>query len=67
MAVALAVALAGRGPEGDRHAHRAIGPGGSGNRQITLIQVEHLPVIAALAAPEEVMRSGCAATWWSRG
>jgi MOSC domain-containing protein YiiM len=48
--VTSAVAMAGRGLEGDRHAQRAIGPGGGGKRQVTLIQAEHLPVIASLTA-----------------
>ena len=41
--VGLAEAVAGVGLVGDRYA------GGSGKRGITLIQAEHLPVIAALA------------------
>ena len=41
--VAEAEAVAGSGLIGDRYA------GGSGNRGITLIQAEHLPVIAALS------------------
>ncbi len=42
--VAAAEAVAGRGLLGDRYAS------GSGKRGLTLIQAEHLPVIAALAA-----------------
>lgn len=41
-------AIAGLGLEGDRYA------GGSGKRGITLIQAEHLPVIAALSGHERV-------------
>lgn len=40
-----ATAIEGRGIEGDRV---CLGPGG-GKRQVTLIQSEHLPVIAALS------------------
>ncbi len=40
-------AIAGRGLAGDRHAARA--HSGANTRQVTLIQQEHLPVIAALA------------------
>ena len=54
VSVASVVALAGQGLDGDRHAQRAIGPGGGGKRQVTLIQAEHLPVIAALAAVAEI-------------
>lgn len=48
-----APAIAGHGLQGDRAAARAVGgaggvPGG-GRRQVSLIQAEHLPVIAALA------------------
>lgn len=40
--------LAGKGLLGDRYL------GGSGNRGVTLIQAEHLPVIAALSGHERV-------------
>lgn len=47
-AVASAMAWAGRGLDGDRaSAQRSSGPRG-GKRQVTLIQAEHLAVIAAL-------------------
>jgi len=45
-----AMAVAGRGLEGDRTAERS----GGGKRQVTLIQAEHLPVIAALCARGEL-------------
>ena len=53
--------LEGRGLEGDRSAQRATGSARS-RRQVTLVQAEHLPVIAALAghdavAPEELRRN----------
>lgn len=41
-------AIAGKGLQGDRYAS------GSGKRGITLIQAEHLPVIAALSGHEEI-------------
>ncbi|TCZ87013.1 MOSC domain-containing protein [Lysobacter sp. N42] len=47
-AVDAAQAVAGRGLVGDRYA------GGSGKRGVTLVQAEHLPVIAALAGLDAV-------------
>ena len=41
-----AVALAGRGLEGDRSAAKAMAVPGGGKRQVTLIQAEHLPLLA---------------------
>ena len=41
-------AIAGKGLQGDRYAS------GSGKRGITLIQAEHLPVIAALSGHEKI-------------
>ena len=41
-------ATAGKGLQGDRYAS------GSGKRGVTLIQAEHLPVIAALSAQDEL-------------
>lgn len=48
--VSAAMAIAGRGLEGDHRSLRREG----GGRQVTLIQAEHLPVIAALAGLPEV-------------
>ena len=48
-AVDLAEAMAGKGLSGDRYAS------GSGKRGITLIQAEHLPVIATLSGRAEIL------------
>ncbi len=42
-------ALQGHGLQGDRQTASAAPASGGGKRQVTLIQAEHLPVIAALA------------------
>jgi MOSC domain-containing protein YiiM len=49
--VAMAEALAGKGLVGDRYTS------GSGKRGVTLIQAEHLPVIAALSGHASVLPS----------
>jgi MOSC domain-containing protein YiiM len=46
--------VAGRGLAGDRHAERAPRSADGGKRQITLIQAEHLPLIAAWAGRASV-------------
>lgn len=47
-------ALAGRGLRGDHRADSRRRGNGSNQRQVTLIQAEHLPVIAALAGHQQV-------------
>ena len=47
-------ALVDRGLQGDRSAAKTPGLSGGGRRQVTLIQAEHLPVIAALAGLPDV-------------
>ena len=55
------LARAGQGLEGDRYASR------DGKRQVTIVQAEHLPVIATLARHEGWRLHCCGATWWCRG
>ena len=55
--VDMAHAMVGRGLEGDRSAARAPTTPAGGKRQVTLIQAEHLPVIASLAGLPEVEAS----------
>ncbi len=49
-----AVALVDRGLEGDRSAQRAQVPPGGSKRQVTLLQSEHLPLIARWAGREAI-------------
>ncbi len=49
-----AEALAGFGLTGDRHSRQ-----GTGTRQVTLIQAEHLPVIASLVGREQAPPELC--------
>ena len=49
LSVATVTAWAGRGLDGDRSAAGAPIAAGTSKRQVTLIQAEHLPVLAALA------------------
>lgn len=50
LAVSQVQALERRGLEGDRSSMNTPSPGDGSKRQVTLIQAEHLPVIAALCA-----------------
>jgi MOSC domain-containing protein YiiM len=52
--VARTLALAGRGLQGDRSALKAPSSAAGGKRQVTLIQAEHLGVIAALLQRQSV-------------
>lgn len=53
-AVPVAVALAGSGLSGDRSADRAATSGATSKRQVTLIQAEHLAVVASLLGRAEI-------------
>lgn len=52
--VGQALAIAGRGLEGDRSATKAATRPGGGKRQVTLLQAEHLPMIAAWTGRTEL-------------
>lgn len=54
LAVERALALPERGLQGDRSAVRPAGRPGGGKRQITLLQAEHLPLVAAWAGLAQV-------------
>lgn len=54
LAVDEALAIAGRGLDGDRAARRAPARAEGGARQITLVQAEHLPAVAAFLGREQV-------------
>lgn len=51
---ATAEALAGQGLAGDRSASKRASPGAGSKRQVTLLQTEHLPVIATLLGLRQI-------------
>ncbi len=64
--VALTTAIVGKGLEGDRTANTTSSNPMGSNRQVTLIQAEHLKVISALLG-REVQPAYCAGIWWCLG
>jgi MOSC domain-containing protein YiiM len=54
LSVARALALPERGLQGDRSAARPASRPGGGKRQVTLLQAEHLPLVAAWAGLAQV-------------
>ncbi len=54
VSVASAQVLVGRGIEGDRSAARTSTPAGGGKRQVTLMQTEHLPLLARWTGHDDI-------------